>query len=71
MAKSKIQSKIGENIRLARQKMELTQNDVAKKADVSVNYYARIERGEVNPSIETINAILADLKVKSSDILPF
>ena len=71
MAKSKIQSKIGENIRLARQKMKLTQNVVAKKADVSVNYYARIERGEVNPSIETINAILAALNVKSSDILPF
>ena len=71
MAKSKIQSKIGENIRLARQKMKLTQNVVAKKAGVSVNYYARIERGEVNSSIETINAILAVLNVKSSDILPF
>jgi len=71
MAKSKIQSKIGENIRLARQKMKLTQTVVAKKANVSVNYYARIERGEVNSSIETINAILAVLNVKSSDILPF
>ena len=71
MTKSKTQSKIGNNIRLARQKMELTQNDVAKKADVSVNYYARIERGEVNPSVDTLKAIFTALNVKSSDILPF
>lgn len=71
MTKSKIQSKIGENIRIARQRMELTQNDVAKKADVSVNYYARIERGEVNPSVDTLKAIFSVLNVKSSDILPF
>ena len=71
MTKSKTQSKIGNNIRLARQKMGLTQNDVAKKADVSVNYYARIERGEVNPSVDTLKAIFTALNVKSSDILPF
>ena len=71
MTKSKIQSKIGENIRLARINLKLTQNDVAKKADVSVNYYARIERGEVNPSVDTLKAIFSVLNVKSSDILPF
>ena len=62
MTKSKIQSKIGENIRLARINLKLTQNDVAKKADVSVNYYARIERGEVNPSVDTLKAIFSVLK---------
>lgn len=71
MDKLKLQSKIGENIKLARQKLGLTQSDVAKKADVSVNYYARIERGEVNPSVDTLKAIFTVLNVKSSDILPF
>jgi len=71
MNNSKIQSKIGENIKAARLDISMTQIEVAKKAEVSANYYARIERGEVNPSIETLEAILKVLKIKSSKILPF
>ena len=40
-------------------------------ADLSTNHYAQIERGEANPSIETLEAILKALNVKSSKILPF
>lgn len=71
MNNSKVQSKIGENIKAARLDINMTQIEVAKKAEVSANYYARIERGEVNPSIETLEAILKVLKIKSSKILPF
>ncbi|MBI3889797.1 helix-turn-helix transcriptional regulator [Candidatus Saccharibacteria bacterium] len=62
---------IGENIRKVRVKKHLTQADVAEKSGISVNYYSRIERGEVNQSVETLEAILTTLKTKSSDILPF
>lgn len=69
--KSKKAALIGSNIRNARLKTHLTQAEVAEKAGLSVNYYSRIERGEVNQSLETFEAVTRVLKVKSSDILPF
>lgn len=63
--------KIGKKLKDARKKLGLKQADVAKKADISINYYARIERDEENPTLETMEKILKALKVKSSDILPF
>lgn len=65
------QIQLGKNIRKARQKLDLTQAEVAKKAGVNMNYYSRIERGEVNSSIEIVENIAKVLKVKSSDILTF
>lgn len=62
---------VGKNIRKARKKLGLKQSEVAKKAGINANYYSRIERGEVNPTIEFISKIIKVLKIKSSDILPF
>lgn len=61
----------GKNLKLARKNAELTQQQVAEKAKVHANYYARIERGEENPSYETIERIIKALKIKSSQVLPF
>lgn len=63
--------KIGKKLKAARRELGLKQADVAEKADISANYYARIERDEENPTLETMERILKALKVKSSDILPF
>ena len=71
MSKVATQIVIGNNIKVARLNLKLTQNDIAEKSQISVNHYARIERGEVNPSIETLESILEVLKIKSSKILPF
>jgi transcriptional regulator with XRE-family HTH domain len=65
------QIQLGKNIKKARQKADMTQAEVAGKADIHVNYFARIERGEENPSIDIIEKIAKALKVKSSEILPF
>ena len=54
----------GNRVKAVREKMNLTQSDVADKADMTVNYYAMIERGEVNPSFEKIKAIAKVLKIK-------
>lgn len=62
---------IGLKIKIARLDAKLTQAEVAERANISVNYYSRIERGEVNQSIETLESILKSLDIKSSDILPF
>ena len=65
------QQKIGKKLKEARLKIGLRQIDIAKKAEISASYYARVERDEENPTIDTIQRIIKALKVKSSDILPF
>lgn len=63
--------KLGKNIKKARRKSGLTQQQVAERSGIHVSYYSRIERGVVNPSVEVLKSISKTLKVKSSDILPF
>lgn len=63
--------KIGNKLKEARKKLGFKQADVAKKASISINYYARIERDEENPTIEMLERVLKALKLKSSDVLSF
>jgi XRE family transcriptional regulator, regulator of sulfur utilization len=65
------QEKLGKNIKKARKKAGITQNELAEKVGVHASYISRIERGVVNPSYEVVESIAKALKVKSSDILPF
>lgn len=61
----------GRKLKKARLKAILTQKELAEKLGVHVNYYARIERGEENPSLDTLKKLTKILKIKSSDILSF
>ena len=63
-----IRKGLGETFRQAREKAKLTQVDVAKMAEMDVNYYARIERGLGNPSYEKVHSIMKALKIESLDI---
>lgn len=65
------QKQFGKNIRIVRTKMDLTQQQVADKAKMHVNYYARIERGEENPSFDTLEKIIKALGIKSKEVMPF
>lgn len=65
------QRKIGKNLKKVRKILGLKQSEIAKKADITTNYYALIERGEVNASSKIMERIYKALKVKSSDILPY
>jgi transcriptional regulator with XRE-family HTH domain len=65
------QQQLGKNLKKLREKAKFTQGQVAEKADIHVNYYARIERGEENPSFEILENIAKALKVKLSDIVSF
>lgn len=62
---------IGRKIKALREKKGLTQAEVAKKAGIHFNYFARVERGEVNPRIPIIEKIAKALGVRSSVLLPF
>ena len=66
-----IREDIGKKIKKARENMGATQVEVAVDAGINSSYYSKIERGEVNPSLEVFFKIVKALKVKSSEILPF
>lgn len=66
----KARKAFGRKLKLARKNKMLTQEKVADKAEISVNYYARIERGEENPSFDVLLSVAKALGVKMSDVLP-
>lgn len=70
MQKDKIQITVGNKLKEVREKKNLTQAELAKEAGITINYYAMIERGEVNPSLDKLHKIIKALKVKWSDIFP-
>ncbi len=59
---------LGEKLLRARGKSHMTQQEVADAADVHVNYYARIERGQENPSFEKLQSIMRALTIKTLDL---
>lgn len=64
----KARKELGEKLRKAREAAKLTQQQVADAADVHVNFYARIERGEENPSFEKLQSVMKVLGIKSLDL---
>lgn len=63
--------KVAKKLKSLRLDRNLTQADIAEKAAMSTNYYAKIERGELRPSVDIYERIAKALKVTSSDIFPF
>ncbi len=61
---------IGKNLKTARLNKNWTQVELADKAGINSNYYAKIERGDISPSYETFEKIFKALGVKSKDIFP-
>lgn len=48
----------------AREKKGLTQEEVADQAGLTVTFYAMMERGEANPSVAKLNKVLRVLGLK-------
>ena len=63
--------KVAKRLKALRNDRHLTQADTAEKAKMSTNYYAKIERGEVRPSVDIYERLAKALKVTASDIFPF
>ena len=68
MRRYKIARSVGGKIKIIRQKNKLTQEDVADKAGIHVSTLGRIERGESNPPLQTINKIAEVLRVKPKEL---
>jgi transcriptional regulator with XRE-family HTH domain len=65
---NKLNKSVGEQLRDAREKLHLTQQEVAESAGISTNFYAQMERNEVNPSIEKVQKVKKILKLKEIKI---
>ena len=67
---SKDQSTIGKTIRKYRQEKEMSQEALARAADLSLPTIVKIESGETpNPSIDTVKKIAAALGVSIDDLM--
>ena len=61
---------IADNIRKARKKAGLSQDKLAREADVAYNTVVKIESGEnPNPTIDTLKKIASALEVDTSDLI--
>jgi|ERR1051326_4372918 transcriptional regulator with XRE-family HTH domain len=58
---------LGSTLRELRKERKLTQEDLADKAKINPNYYGRIERGEINLTLDTLIAISSGLNVSIAD----
>lgn len=60
---------IGEKIKNLRKLNKLTQNELAKKANISRSYLADIEKDRYNASLETLKSIAQALNSNISEIV--
>jgi len=54
----------GKKLKEGREKLNLTQEQVAKKIGISANWYARVERGTDDAAQDTREALIKLLKIK-------
>jgi len=60
--------KIASRLRKARRAKQLTQVELAKKAGISISYYAQVEQSRINPTASKLLQIIDALGVSSKDI---
>ena len=61
---------ISENIKRLRNKLDLTQDDLAKKADIKYTTLMKVESGTVNkPSVQTMAKIAKALGVSIEELI--
>jgi len=65
---STIGSQLGQRIRVLREALSFTQEELAKKASIGVSYLSMIERGQRMPHLETLVRIAAALGISLSEL---
>ncbi len=71
MSDKEITKTIADNLSKYRKQLRYTQKEMAEKADLNMNYYAKVERGEAIPSLKTIKKLAKAFKVTATDIIGF
>jgi transcriptional regulator with XRE-family HTH domain len=60
---------VGTNVRRARHKAGLTQEQLAHEAKIDLTYAGGIERGRRNPSVQVLGRLADALGVEPADLL--
>lgn len=63
MAEKNSCKQIGENLKVLRKTLGITQMEAAERIDISVSGYREIERGNANPTLRTLELIAKGLEV--------
>lgn len=69
LSKQELLKKFGLNVKFARMRKELTQEQLAEKMDISWTYIAKIETGRINMSLGKILEIAKTLEVDINKLL--
>jgi transcriptional regulator with XRE-family HTH domain len=64
-----IREVLGKNLRLRRQELGLSQEELASRAKVDRTYISAIERGVYGVTIDVLDRIATGLSVEASDLL--
>ena len=64
-----IHTRLGMKIKELRTERGITQEALARKADISLGYVTRLENGRHEPTLTTLAKIAKVLKVKVADLL--
>lgn len=62
---------LGKRIKELRKVQGLSQEDLSYEADIPLSQVGRIERGEINSTISTIDAIASALHVEMKEVFNF
>jgi len=63
--------KVGQRIKIFRERASLTQAKLAEKASLDSNNLSRIERGEAVPSLDTVMKLCNALTITPNELLLF
>ena len=67
---TELASKIGQSIRQKRTQSNITQESLALQCGLDRSYMGRIERGEVNLTVEKLYEIARALETNAKELLP-
>lgn len=70
MFMSELTIQFGQLVRKYRKERNMSQEQLALLCNIDRSYLGRIERGEVNPTLEKIYKLSNVLSIKASDLLP-
>lgn len=69
MGNRNLQRRFGETVRELRQKLGISQEDLADRAGLHRTYISLLERGLRNPSLTVISQVAAALKTAASQLV--
>ncbi|MDY6904054.1 MAG: helix-turn-helix transcriptional regulator [Thermodesulfobacteriota bacterium] len=66
-----LKKQLGIRLKELRLDRDLKQEDIEKKYGFNYRYYGRLERGTINPSLETLNKLCEIFDVSLSELFKF